>query len=305
MSGFARSTALGRLAVVGTMALCCGAVPGVAYGGEASGASGGKLWGAVTIEPGREGILEVAGYNGSPLATGSVLTLTAPDGTAVTGLPLNAGGYRGAVAGKGSSGRYTFTGTGTSDASPTSPATQTSWKDRTFPFVLSVPATAEPGIRPPGCTLLLKDAHGAVKESGTCEVTVGLPAPTLTRPDSGVPLTARPETSGTAYPGAQVTVRDEEEKEVCATTAAADGAWSCTPSTDLPSGPGRLQATATFNGVSAHSEQIDIIVGNSPAPQPPTVSDSGGGGLPGRGGLPGSERAAKRETTGGVGVCRA
>jgi hypothetical protein len=233
------------------MALCCGwGAPGAAYGAvDVLGTTGNDLWGTATIEPGRQGILEVTGYAGSPLGTGSALTLTAPDGTAVTGTPLEAGGYRGSVREAGGSGTYTF-------KDPSAGR----WNDRTFPFVLSVPPGAQPGTRLPGCTLLLADARGTVKETGTCTVTVGLPAPTLTGPESGVPLPTRPEASGTAHPGAQITVRDEEEREICTATAATDGSWSCTPATDLPHGPGRLQATATFNGVSAHSEQIDITV---------------------------------------------
>lgn len=243
---------LGRMAAVGAVTVVCAVV---VPAGAASGAGGGELWGTATIEPGREGIVEVAGYPdaGPSLGTGSVLTLTAPKGAEVTGTPLVEGGYRGSVAKDASSGTYTFARTGTA------------WKGRTFPFVLSVPRGTEPGTRLPGCTLVVQDAHGAVQESGTCEVTVGLPGPTLTRPHSGVPLDPRPEMSGTAHPGARITVQDAEEEEVCTTTAAPDGTWSCTPSTDLRFGPGRLQATATFNGVSTHSEQINITV-TSPEP---------------------------------------
>lgn len=258
MSRFTRSATPGRLAVVGAMALCwmAGTGPGVAYGGRGPGAADGELWGTAVVEPGREGILEVAGYAGAPLGSGSVLTLTPPKGTAVTGTPLEAGGYRGSVGREGAHGTYTFTAA----ASDTSPAAQASWKDRTFPFVLSVPPDATPGTRLAGCTLHLRDTRGAVRETGTCAVTVGLPAPTLTGPESGVPLNARPAAAGTAHPGAQITVHDEEEKEICTTTTASDGTWTCVPSADLPAGPSRMQATATFHGVSAHSEQIDITV---------------------------------------------
>jgi hypothetical protein len=108
--------------------------------------------------------------------------------------------------------------------------------------------------------MVLTDAAGVPRDRGNCAVTVGLPAPTLLRPQSGVPLTARPETSGTAYPGAQVTVRDALENEVCSTTAEADGDWSCVPALPLATGSGLLQATATLNGVGAVSDRIAVTV---------------------------------------------
>ncbi|MEV6997388.1 carboxypeptidase regulatory-like domain-containing protein [Streptomyces sp. NPDC093982] len=272
MSRFRRATVLGCLAVAGAMTAA-----GVAYGTDgASGSGGSDLWATATIEPGREGIVRVSGYEGAPLGAGSVLTLSAPATARVTGTPFAAGGYQGAVTLGGSGGTYTFVGAPGPVAGESAPA---AWKDRTFPFVLSVPADAEPGTRLPDCALVLKDAEGTVQEKGTCAVTVGLPAPTLSRPQSGVPLGALPRMSGTAYPGAQVTVRDALEEEICATTAAPDGAWSCVPGVALPPGAGRVQATATFNGVSAASEQIHILVTEVAGAQPDTVTDSEGGRL--------------------------
>jgi hypothetical protein len=212
---------------------------------------GRDLWGAVTIVPGREGVLEVAGYEGPAPGAGSRLTLTAPGAARVTDLPLDAVGYRGAVSADRASATYTYAGT---------PQETHPWQDRSFPFVLAVPANAVPGTRLPGCALSLTDAHGTALDDGTCTVTVGLPEPELTAPLSGVAGGSRPPTAGTAYPGAQVSVRDQDENEVCSTTARTDGSWSCLPGVDLPAGPVRLQATATFNGVSATSEQIDITV---------------------------------------------
>jgi hypothetical protein len=238
--------------VAGTLALA--AAPAQAGETQAGETRGRELWGAVTIAPGREGVVEVAGYGGAALGAGSVLTLTAPGGTAVTDAPLDARGYRGTVAPDGRSGTYTFNG-GTGGTPGTG-----AWRGLTFPFVLSVPADAVPGTRLSDCSLRLLDARGRARDRGACVVTVGLPEPTLSRPHSGVPLDALPEASGTAHPGAQITVRDAGENEVCTTTAAADGLWSCAPGVALPAGPGRLQATATLNGVSAASEQITIMV---------------------------------------------
>ncbi|MGN9755783.1 carboxypeptidase regulatory-like domain-containing protein [Streptomyces sp. SD31] len=307
MSRSWKTTIFGLLAAAGVLTTAgMAAVAGTAYGGEGPTRSVGRdLWATATIEPGREGIVEVGGYEGAPLGEGSVLTLTAPAQTRVTGTSFAAGGYRGAVALGGMSGTYTFVGSpaaaegsaadgvtaeesatedsatddSVADESGSDPSALATWRGRTFPFVLSVPANAEPGTRLPDCVLVLRDADGTVRQKGTCTVTVGLPAPVLSRPQSGVPLGALPKMSGSAYPGAQVTVRDAQEEEVCSTTAAPAGTWFCVPSHPLPPGPGRLQATATFNGVSAASEQIDIIVTGSADTQPDTVSDAEGGPL--------------------------
>ncbi|MFJ3667823.1 carboxypeptidase regulatory-like domain-containing protein [Streptomyces sp. NPDC090106] len=224
-----------------------------------------ELWAAATILPGRSGIVEVTGYDGEPLGRGSRLTLTAPGGARVTDTPLAAAsGYRGTVDPDGDSAAYLYTGT----------AADPPWAGRTFPFVLAVPAGAVPGTRLDGCATRLTDERGTRVDHGTCAVVVGLPEPTLTRPVAGTALTVRPQAGGTAYPGAQITVEYEEAAdaavtgngprpplEVCTATAAADGTWSCAPAAPLPTGPGRLQASAALNGVSSVSEQISVTVG--------------------------------------------
>lgn len=259
MSRSWKTTILGLLATAGVMITL--ATPGTAHGDGGDGGNG-DLWATATIEPGREGIVEVGGYDGTPLGEGSVLSLTAPSTTTVTGAPFAEPGYRGSVTLGGASGTYTFEGAPAAADEPEKAdgAALAAWKDRKYPFVLSVPADAEPGTRLPDCTLVLRDAKGTVQQKGTCTVTVGLPAPTLSHPHSGVPLSPRPKLLGSAYPGAQVTVRDAQEEEVCATTTAPNGMWWCVPADALPPGTGRLQATATLNGVSATSEQIDIVV---------------------------------------------
>ncbi|MGW7498079.1 carboxypeptidase regulatory-like domain-containing protein [Streptomyces luteogriseus] len=235
MNRYSRTAAVAGAVVVGVLA-----VPGAS-----AVARDGGLWGAATIAPGREGIVEAAGVPEG--AEGGTLTLTAPRGTRVTGTPLDTSGHRGSVAADGRSAAYTVTG-------------GESGRDGVFPFVLAVPAHAVPGTRLRDCSLRLTDAQGVPRAVGRCAVTVGLASPVLTRPLSGVPLAARPEISGTAHPGAQVTVRDKDDQEACATTAAPDGTWSCTPGTGLAAGANRLQAVAALNGVSAMSEQIDIVV---------------------------------------------
>ncbi|WP_031483113.1 hypothetical protein [Streptomyces bicolor] len=268
MSRSWKTTVLGSLAVAGVV---CGA--GVTYGAQGATESDGSvrrgLWAAATIEPGREGIVEVGGHEGAELGAGSALTLTAPTLAKVTAVPVAALGYRGSVAQGGAAGTYTFTGASASAA----------WTSRTLPFVLSVAPAAEPGTRLPDCTLVLRDANGTVRARGTCTVTVGLPTPTLSHPQPGVPLSGTPRMSGSAHPGAQVTVRDAAENEVCATTTAPNGIWTCVPALALTPGPGRLQATATMNGVSATSEQIHVTVTGTPESRRNTVSGSEGGRL--------------------------
>ncbi|WP_030899808.1 MULTISPECIES: Ig-like domain-containing protein [unclassified Streptomyces] len=229
----------------------------LAFPGASTAARDGGVWGAATIVPGREGVVEVAGRPGTPPGAGATVTLTAPRGARVTATPLDAAGYRGRVAPGGRGGTYTLTGE----------AAGRPWQDRTFPFVLAVSADAVPGTRLRGCSVLVTDARGVRQAAGRCSVTVGMAGPTLDRPLSGVALDGRPRISGTAHPGARITVRDKDDQEACAATAAPDGTWSCTPRSALPAGTNRLQAVATLNGVSAESEQIDISVGDAGAGQ--------------------------------------
>ncbi|MDT0389066.1 carboxypeptidase regulatory-like domain-containing protein [Streptomyces sp. DSM 41921] len=241
MNRSSRSAAVPGVVVAGVLAL--GGPPAAARDDV-------PLWGAAVIAPGREGVVEVVGVPDVP--AGATVTLIAPRGARVTGAPLDAPGHRGSVAADGRTASYTLTG-GT--AAP----------DRAVPFVLAVPADAVPGTRLRDCALRVTDAQGARRATGRCVVTVGLAGPVLARPLSGVPLAPRPEISGTAHPGARVTVRDQDEREACAATAGPDGTWACTPGPALPVGAHRLQAVATLNGVSAMSEQIDIAVAEAAA----------------------------------------
>ncbi|CAL9476733.1 carboxypeptidase regulatory-like domain-containing protein [Streptomyces sp. enrichment culture] len=258
--------------------------PPAAADEDARSARGRVLWGAVTIPPGQEAVIEIAGVTATPPGDGFTLTLTAPDGTRVTGLPLDGSGYTGILAPSGRSASYTAGSGAAAGAAPGGDAAagasasapvpaEGASQERTFPFVLAVPRDARPGSTPGGCTLRLTDARGVTRAAGGCRVTVGLGEPTLTRPESGVPLDARPEIAGTAHPGAQVTVLDGDDTEVCSATAGPDGLWTCTPGLPLAPGGHRLQAAATLNGVSADSQQIAVTVGAaetqaSPAPPP-------------------------------------
>ncbi|MEU9731082.1 carboxypeptidase regulatory-like domain-containing protein [Streptomyces sp. NPDC048002] len=253
MNSFRRTRAGFALALAG---VALAALPGRAAARE-----GHELWGAVTILPGREGVVLITGYSGPPLGAGSELRLTPPTGTRVTDTPLADPGYRGAVAPGGRAASYTAPAGGP-------------WRERAFPFALAVPADAVPGTRPAGCTMVLADAWGVPRDRGTCAVTVGMPVPTVTLPPPGAVLDVRPEVSGTAHPGAQITVRDARDGEVCATTADRAGAWSCVPALPLAAGPGTLRATAALGGVAATSPPVTVTVeahsGTGTGPVPPT-----------------------------------
>ncbi|CAM5316560.1 carboxypeptidase regulatory-like domain-containing protein [Streptomyces griseomycini] len=251
-----RKTAVAVLTAAGVLAGAWPAAgPYAAAGDRAAPAHDARvLWGEVTIPPGRKGTVGAAGFTGPLPGTGSTLTLTAPAGARVTGVPLDAPGYRGAVAADGRTAAYTAV------------SAERPWRGGTFPFVLAVPPDAVPGTRLVGCVLRLAGADGVTGAAGGCQVTVGLAEPALTRPEPGVPLGTRPEIAGTAHPGARVTVSDGGG-EVCAATAGPDGRWSCTPGPALPAGLNRLQAVAALNGVSAASEQIQITVADAPARQ--------------------------------------
>lgn len=255
MNRTSKQAAAGLAAAAMAAGAWLSAGPPAAAGARTAAAPGRVLWGAVTIPPGQEAAVEIAGVTGTAPGRGSTLTLTAPAGARVTGVPLEDSGYTGALAASGRTASYTAT---TTAAAP--------WQDRMFPFVLAVPEDARPGTVLKGCALRLTDARGAARAAGGCRVTVGLAEPTLTRPESGVPLDARPEIAGTAHPGAQITVLDGADTEVCSTTTGPDGRWTCTPGPPLAPGGHRIQAAAALNGVGAVSQQIAVTVGTAATP---------------------------------------
>jgi hypothetical protein len=209
------------------------------------------LHGGATIVPGRSGLVEIGGYQGAALPAGSSLTLTAPARTRITGTPLaDTAAFRGSVSADGTSGSYTYV----RDSRPGS------WRDGGYPFVLTVDERAVPGTRLPGCSVVLTDAGGTRRASGSCTVTAGMREPTLNEPAGGTFVSGGARISGTSYPGARVSVMDAAEHEVCGSVAHIDGTWSCTPEAPLPEGADRLHARAVFNGVSAVGEDVDFTV---------------------------------------------
>lgn len=91
-------------------------------------------------------------------------------------------------------------------------------------------------------------------------VTIAAPALGATVSD-----TRRPVFSGTANPGATVTVADTSGRVVATTTAQADGAWSVAAATDLANGSHAGTVSQSADGTTARYE---FSVNVAPAPQP-------------------------------------
>ncbi|MEJ8548358.1 S-layer homology domain-containing protein [Brevibacillus borstelensis] len=85
----------------------------------------------------------------------------------------------------------------------------------------------------------------------TKDINVVIPVPTVevTKPEGKV-TTSKPEFSGTATPGATVTVKISDDI-MLTTTADENGNWSVTPDVDLPDGTYNVEVTATKDGKSA------------------------------------------------------
>ncbi|MEU6851934.1 Ig-like domain-containing protein [Actinacidiphila alni] len=88
------------------------------------------------------------------------------------------------------------------------------------------------------------------------------PPVTLTAPAEGATVTATPEVTGTAEPGATVAVTDGGAPVCSATAADADGGWTCTPADPLTAGPHTLTATATDpTATAAEPARVMVTVG--------------------------------------------
>ncbi|MEW6432682.1 MAG: Ig-like domain-containing protein [Myxococcota bacterium] len=92
-------------------------------------------------------------------------------------------------------------------------------------------------------------------------------APVIVTPADGATTDATPTLSGTAEPGARVTIRIDGA-EVCVTLADAQGRWSCVPGTALTDGTHTVTATATdaAGNVSPPATPHTFIVGSSNTP---------------------------------------
>jgi hypothetical protein len=106
--------------------------------------------------------------------------------------------------------------------------------------------------------------------------TSAVPAPTVGSPASGATTSSTPTITGTGTAGDPVTVTDKNGNTVCTTTVAANGTYSCTPTTPLASGADTLTATETnSNGSTQTGLPVPITV--AAAATPPTVTGPASG----------------------------
>lgn len=98
------------------------------------------------------------------------------------------------------------------------------------------------------------ETAGGVASSVASPFTV-VEAPTISAPTQGEVTLATPTFSGTAAPGSAVSVL-VDDGEVCTTTAAADGTWSCTPSAPLTTGEHAAVAAAAGTDGAAHRSEL-------------------------------------------------
>lgn len=157
------------------------------------------------------------------------------------------------------------------------------------------------GSGTPGNTIIVRDAEGA----SVCEVTVpaggswtctstapvaafplsvlerdpagnespavALPSfPAVTAPTSGAPTNdTTPTFEGTAGPGAAVELRDPDGNVVCATTADADGRWTCTPATALPEGSTVVTPVVIGDdGTESAGTPFELVIDTTPPSAP-------------------------------------
>jgi hypothetical protein len=115
-------------------------------------------------------------------------------------------------------------------------------------------------LRNGGGQLTVHSVTVRISGDGVPDVTDFAPPVTVTSPAAGATVTATPAVTGTAEPGATVTVTDGAAP-VCSATAADDGTWSCTAATALAAGAHTLTAAATDpTATAARSAQVGVTV---------------------------------------------
>ncbi|HEX8820925.1 MAG TPA: Ig-like domain-containing protein [Archangium sp.] len=120
--------------------------------------------------------------------------------------------------------------------------------------------TAELPVGPSTVTATATDEAGNTSGSSSAVLLTrrdGIDPPVITGPaptvqGKGVTVT------GTAHPGADVTVKDEQDNTVCTAKADAQGAWAC--DTTLSAGPHQLTADASWEGFQSTSNPHDTTV---------------------------------------------
>lgn len=97
------------------------------------------------------------------------------------------------------------------------------------------------------------DSNGLSSAAAESSFVVDIAPPAISSPQGGSQTRERrPAITGTSgYPGANIAVTSAPGGQLCTTTVAPDGTWSCTPTADLPIGSVRLAATQSLNGLTS------------------------------------------------------
>jgi Bacterial Ig-like domain len=138
----------------------------------------------------------------------------------------------------------------------------------------------------PSVTLSTAFTNGTVimtTNGGFTGVTSGLgftssaiPAPTVGSPASGATTSSTPTITGTGTAGDPVSVTNQNGNTVCTATVAANGTYSCTPTTPLASGANTLTATETnSNGFTQTGAPVPVTVAAAATPATITGPASG------------------------------
>ncbi|MER5883719.1 Ig-like domain-containing protein [Streptomyces sp. NPDC001941] len=92
--------------------------------------------------------------------------------------------------------------------------------------------------------------------------------------------------TGTGTPGSQIVIKDKDGNELCSTTVAADGSWTCTVTKKLPCGPNELDVVQTKPDGTTETVKRKVNVTDPCAKD--VAIDPPAGGTPGTGPLTGT-----------------
>ncbi|WP_104086958.1 Ig-like domain-containing protein [Arthrobacter sp. GMC3] len=121
------------------------------------------------------------------------------------------------------------------------------------------------------------------------------PAPAITGPKDGDTIGNQAPISGTGLPGAPITIKDKGGSTVCSTVVAADGTFSCMPTTPLPAGANALTPVQSNpDGTTTAGAAVNVAVAPTPAITGPVDGATVGPQTPISGtGLPGAPITVK------------
>lgn len=134
--------------------------------------------------------------------------------------------------------------------------------------------TADPLTAGPHTLHVTQTVGGAASLESTVAVTV-LPGPEITLPVAGAHVRPRFSMRGTAHPDVALTVVDENDVEIGATTATANGAWALRTSTPLADGPHTLTIVETFGAIVLRSTLAVVVDPAAPLLAAPAVAVDG------------------------------